>query len=222
MSVVLVIAPHPDDETLGCGGTLLKHKSQGDDVFWLIVTSIHERSPFSDQVRLSRKSEIENVSRYYGFKNTYELGFPTTELDTVPKSGLIKAIGKVIAEVNPNVLYVPYRNDIHSDHEVVFDAVAACTKSFRYPSVRAVRAYETLSETEFGIRPEDGGFRPNYFVDITEFIDRKIEIMGAYQSEIQVFPMPRSLETIRALGIVRGAVIGSAAAEAFMSLREIA
>jgi len=222
MSIVLVIAPHPDDETLGCAGTLLKHKSKGDKIHWLIVTSIHVGQHFSEEMRQRRQLEIEKVHQCYGFENVYELGFPTAELDRIPKSELVSAMAAVISELKPVILYIPYRNDVHSDHEITFDAAAACTKSFRYPFIKSVRAYETLSETEFGLRPEDTGFRPNYFVDIKGFLAEKLEIMTVYESEVKSCPHPRSLEVISALATVRVSVIGSSAAEAFVSLRDIA
>ena len=123
--------------------------------------------------------------------------------------------------VQPDTVYVPYRNDAHSDHAAVFDAAVACCKSFRQPSIRRVHAYETLSETEFGLRPDDAGFRPNAFVDTSRWLDRKIDIMRLYDGEMGRFPFPRSEECIRAQAMLRGSQAGVAAAEAFMVLKEI-
>ena len=116
---------------------------------------------------------------------------------------------------------MPYRNDAHSDHAAVFDAAVACAKTFRYPSVRSVRVYETLSETEFGIRSDDPGFRPNLFIDISPFLEQKLKIMNIYASEMAEFPFPRSDTAIRAQASVRGSQSGVLAAEAFMLLKEI-
>ena len=221
MSSVLVVAPHPDDETLGCGGTLLRHIAEGDQVHWLIMTKITKKIGFTKKIIESRTKEIEQVASSYGFESVKQASFITTRLDTYPKSDLIKKVSKTVNIVNPDTVYLPYRRDVHSDHAEVFDAVAACTKSFRYPSIKKVRAYETISETEFSISPDDIGFKPNMWVDISGYLDRKIEIMKMYSSEVEQHPFPRSEQNIRALATYRGAVAGVIAAEAFISLKEI-
>ncbi len=218
---VLVVAPHPDDETLGCGGTLLRHISEGDDVHWLILTCVREENGFSAQRVESRALEISAVAQAYGFSSTHQMAFDTMELDRYSKGELIGSVSAVFQDVEPHTIYAPYRLDAHSDHAAVFDAVAACTKTFRYSSVRSVRAYEALSETEFGLRPEDTGFRPNLFVDVSKFIDEKLRIMALYEGEMGEHPFPRSEKTIRALATLRGSTAGCSAAEAFIILREI-
>lgn len=219
--VVLVVAPHPDDETLGCGGTLLKHVARGDRVHWVVFTSISTEQGFTKERVLARDNEIRRVAKSFGFAGTHLLNFPTMQLDRVPKVDLVGALGAVVKQLGVHTLYVPYRNDAHSDHAAVFDACASCTKTFRYPSVRSVRAYETLSETEYGMKPEDPGFRPNLFVDIAEFMDQKLEIMSIYASEMAAFPFPRSDVALQAQAQLRGTQCGTAAAEAFMLLKEI-
>ncbi len=221
MSTVLVVAPHPDDETLGCGGALLRHKAEGDEVHWLIMTSMHESQGYSLSKIDERSKEIGSVTEQYKFDGVHALNFPTTELDTCPRGELVAAVAKVFENIEPTIVYLPYRKDIHSDHKITFDVAAACTKSFRYPSLKSVRAYETLSETEQSLSPDDSGFRPNLFVDISAYLDQKIEIMQLYKGEMDDAPFPRSQEVIEALARYRGSVIGSHAAEAFMSLREI-
>lgn len=220
MSTVMVVAPHPDDETLGCGGTVLRHIEQGDAVYWLIVTHISEDLGFSEERVERRDREIEQVASKYGMSRTINLGFPATRLDTQPMSMLVEAVGEVVREVEPELMYLPYRNDIHTDHAVVFDAVASCSKWFRYPSVQRVLVYETLSETDFALDPSADGFRPNVFCNVTGNVDEKIDIMEIYESETGVHPFPRSEPTIRALATLRGAASGFEAAEAFMLLRE--
>lgn len=216
---VIVLAPHPDDETLGCGGALLRHVAAGESVHWCVVTAMGEG--YSAEQQAKRDSEIDAASARYGFAQTHQLGFPTTTLDTVPQSELVRKIGAVFSEVKPTVVYVPHRGDAHSDHAAVFDAAAACCKWFRYPSVKRVLVYETLSETDFGLSPDANGFRPNVFADITPHLEAKLEIMRIFASEMGRFPFPRSEEAIRALAALRGAACGCSAAEAFMLLREI-
>jgi N-acetylglucosamine malate deacetylase 1 len=126
-----------------------------------------------------------------------------------------------VVQLNGAGHYLPFPGDVHSDHEVVFDACVACSKSFRYPFIRRILAYETLSETEFGISPEVSGFRPNLWVDISSYMVQKIEIMKMYEGEMGEHPFPRSERNIRALATVRGARSGQQSAEAFMILEEL-
>ena len=221
MNKILVVAPHPDDETLGCGGAILRHVSEGDQVYWLIVTSMYEEQGFAASKIEARKSEIEQVADRYQFSETYSCGFAATKLDELARKQLVEKIAQVFTEVEPNTVYLPYRLDAHSDHTVVFDVVASCTKSFRYPYLKRVRAYETLSETEFGIRPENSGFHPNLFIDISKYLQTKLDILSLYEGELGEHPFPRSIETVRAQATLRGSVAGCTAAEAFMTLREI-
>lgn len=221
MKNVVVIAPHPDDETLGCGGTILKHISKGDNVYWVIVTCANEELGFTKEAIENRKKEIEIVSKMYGFKKVYNLSFPTTQLEKVDKRTLVEKISNCILETEANILYIPNWGDVHSDHKVVSEAAISCTKWFRYPKVKTVYSYETLSETEFGINNSINKFNGNVFVNIDEFLDKKIEIMKVFKSEMGVFPFPRSEEAIRALAMVRGSNVGCNYAESFMLLRQI-
>lgn len=115
---------------------------------------------------------------------------------------------------------LPNRNDVHCDHAQIFDASVACTKSFRYPFVKKVCVYETLSETEFGMRTDDPGFKPNMWVDISNHLNQKIEIMKIFESEIGDHPFPRSIKNIEALASFRGATVNCEYAESFICLKE--
>lgn len=216
---VLVIAPHPDDETLGCGGTLLRLAREGADIAWLIVTGMCESSGFSKDKIATRAEEITKVGGLYGFSRVFNLDLPTRHLDTYPMANLIEKFSEVFQAFDPQEVFLPHRRDVHTDHRAVFDATAACSKWFRYKNVCRVMAYETLSETEFTL---DGrtSFEPTVFVDISDFLERKLEIMAVYQSEMSPFPFPRSVEAIRSLASLRGASSGFRAAEAFQLLRE--
>ena len=219
--IVLIVAPHADDETLGCGGTILRNLESGAEVHWLLITKMCESYGYSQIQVQKRKDEIELVSNTYGFSGVHQLNFQPASLDTIPKSELINSLSAVINEVKPEVVYTVYRNDAHSDHEVVYDVVMSVTKAFRYPFIKRVLAYETLSETDFGLKPEDGGFRPNVFVDINEHIEKKLDILEMFESETGVFPFPRSRIALEALARVRGAQSNRVAAEAFMLIKEI-
>lgn len=219
MRKVIVVTPHPDDETLGCGGTILKHKSAGDRIYWLIITEMDGNSFSSEKIK-KRNLEIDRVSELYGFDEVIRLPYLPARLDEVPISELVNKIGQVFMKFKPTIVYSPYRGDIHSDHKFVHDATMACTKWFRYPSIEKVYLYETLSETDFNMNVDTNGFRPNVFINIDSYIDKKIDIMNVYCSEIDSHPFPRSEESIRALAILRGAAAGYNAAEAFMLVKE--
>lgn len=217
---VLVVAVHPDDETLGCGGTLLKHKAIGDDIYWLIITNIDKINGWKKEIVDKRQIEIEKVSVLYGFKKTFKLDFPITKLDQVPMCNLINEISRVFIEVKPEIVYLPNRSDVHTDHQVAFKAAYSCTKNFRYPFIKKVLMYECLSETEFSPALPNETFVPNVFVDITNFTERKLKIMNMYKSEVMSAPYPRSISSIEALARIRGSRAGVMYAEAFMLLFE--
>lgn len=215
---VIVVTPHPDDETLGCGGTILRHKKEEDKVCWLIVTSMGEN--FSLAERSKRSEEIEMVSKKYNFDKVTQLGFEAGKLDEHSLGEIINEIGKEFKDFEPNIVYIPNRSDIHSDHRIVFDATVACTKWFRYPFVKKVLVYETLSETDFAINSDSNQFRPNFFINITGYLEEKIEIMKIYESEMDKHPFPRSILAIQSLAYLRGSSAGYKEAEAFMLIKE--
>ena len=218
-SKILVVAPHPDDEVLGAGGTLLRRKAEGATVAWLIVTSITAEKGWSEEKIKQRADEIKRVTELFGFDSVFELNLQTTQLDQVSMSDLVTAISSVFKQFEPEEVFVPHPADVHTDHRIVFDAVASCTKWFRCPSVKRVLAYETLSETDFGLKASQA-FRPNVFVNIEPYLVEKLRAMDIYASELGDFPFPRSHEAIRALANLRGAASGFKAAEAFELLRE--
>jgi LmbE family N-acetylglucosaminyl deacetylase len=215
----LVVAPHPDDEILGCGGTLLRRASSGAELGWLIVTGISKQNGWPTEQIRQRDAEIAQVTAAIGFVQVFNLRLPTTKLDTLPMSELVTQLSSAFKAFRPEEVFLPHRADAHSDHRVTFDATAACTKWFRHPSVRRVLAYETISETDSGLN-NGCTFQPNYFVDIGQFLERKLEIMSIYQSELGAFPFPRSIEAVRLLAQLRGTASGFMAAEAFQLLRE--
>ena len=217
---VLVIAVHPDDETLGAGGTLLRHKTQGDEINWVICASVLERYGF-DKTQVGAKTKIINlVAKKYHFNKVFKLDLEPMKIDQYPIKDLIHQFEKIISRVKPTDLYLPYCNDPHSDHRVIFNAVWSCVKTFRQPSIRKVCMMEVQSETDFSSNIGTN-FSPNYFVDITEFLEKKIEIMELYRSEIGKHPFPRSSEGIKALATVRGIQTGVRYAEGLMILKEI-
>ncbi|MFD2229732.1 PIG-L deacetylase family protein [Alkalimarinus sediminis] len=221
MKHILVIAPHADDETLGCGGALLRHRAEGCNVHWLLITGMTTKAGFNSEQILKRQEEIALAVTQYDFETVHQLNFPPAALETLPIGKVISGIANVVNLIKPDTVYVPYRNDAHSDHEVVFDAAMSATKSFRYPFIKRILAYETISETDFGMKPEDGGFRPNVYLDITPYLNKKLDILDVFESEVGEFPFPRSRKALEALAALRGVQSNCNAAEAFMLLKEI-
>lgn len=219
---VAVISVHPDDETLGCGGTLLKHKGAKDDLFWLIATQA-SLPKWSAEVLERKSKEIEKVAKAYGVTKFFKLGFPATRLDQVPQTEMMTPLREILETVKPEIVYLIHAGDIHTDHHAFFNATLSVLKPFymRQLGVRKILSFETLSSTDAAPPHPSRAFIPNVFCDITPYIDRKIEIMSAYETETQADPMPRGPSAIRALARFRGATIGVDYAEAFMLLREI-
>lgn len=216
---VLIVATHPDDETLGCGGTILKHVADGDKVSWLIATSTKGVPRFA-AVQAQRRRQIESVRKRLGFQSVHSLELPTTRLTQYPETKLIDRISSVLNAVEPHTVYLPHDGDAHSDHRVIARASAACLKWFRRPSVKRILSFETPSETDQGLLKGFPAFEPNVFVDITKHLDGKIAALKLYESEIENFPFPRSEQTVRAWAATRGSQAGFKAAEAFCLLRE--
>jgi LmbE family N-acetylglucosaminyl deacetylase len=217
---VLVVAPHPDDETLGCGGTLLKYKSMGFEINWLILTKMTLEAGYNLNQIASREREVLAVKDRYGMENLFQLDFPAAKLDQIATTTLIEDISKVIQKLKPEIVFLPFYGDAHSDHKVGFEAAIACCKSFRAEFIEKIFVYETLSETDFNLKNQEQ-FIPNVWFDIADYLENKLSIMSIYKTELAEFPFPRSIEGINAQAKIRGMQANTKAAEAFMLLKEI-
>lgn len=214
---VLVISPHADDETLGAGGTILRYKNENKQVYWLNITDIKEQYGYSKDLSIQRGHQIKKVIECYKLDGFYNLGLEPAALDKYTIGVLVQKISNIINEIQPHTIIIPYRYDVHTDHKIVYDSVYSVTKVFRYPFVKRVLSMEILSETDFS--SSENGFIPNYFVDITPYLEEKINIMKIYESELGEHPFPRSEENIRALAVFRGASSGVKYAEAFRMIK---
>ena len=216
---VLVVSPHPDDETLGAGGTILRLMAEGNSVSWLNITGIAGNSKFSKEIIKKREIQLKNVEEFYQFQRVFHLNLPTTKLDNYDSVEAIDRISEIFQDVTPQCIILPDYNDAHSDHKKVFEWCYACSKVFRFPYIKQIMTMEIVSETDFG-RPQNP-FLPNYFVDITDFMEQKIEAAKIYDTELGETPFPRSVENIKALATIRGAAAGVKYAESFRLIKYI-
>jgi len=215
---ILVVAPHPDDEVLGCGGTIARFVNEGNEVHIIIVTKGSE-DLFPQSLIEEGSNEAKNASEYLGVKNLHFLdGFPAAKLDTIPSYKLNNKIFEKIQEIKPEILFIPNRKDIHKDHQLVHESalIASRPNLDKYQPIQ-IMAYETLSETEWSVVP----FFPNVFIDISEHLDTKINAMKFYKSQLKQFPHSRSIECIKSLAQFRGGTINVQYAEAFMLIRHV-
>ena len=218
MKKALIIAPHPDDESLGAGGTLLRLKSEGYKTYWMIVTEQNKKELTENKIFI-REKEIKKVSKYYNFDETIQLKFKANMLDTIPLDQIIKKFKKVFDKIKPELIFTPFEKDVHTDHLIVSRATLACVKSFRNPNVKKVLAYEVISETDFNFT-NDEKFKAQIFYDISKFLNKKINISKIYKSEMSKHPFPRSTVAIKSLANLRGAQSGFKSAEAFQLIFE--
>jgi LmbE family N-acetylglucosaminyl deacetylase len=221
MSRVLVIAPHPDDEVLGVGGTIARLAHEGHDVFVAIVTRA-DPSMFDPAFIEQGRQEALEAHRLLGVRDTIFLkGFPAALLDTIPHCRLNDALRELLHNVKPDLLFIPFYGDVHLDHRLIFESVLVATRPNNTHLVEAIYAYETLSETNWNAAPLTPGFFPNTYFDISAFLEVKLQAMNIYQTQLKPFPHERSLEAIRALARLRGATVGFEAAEAFVLIRAV-
>ena len=174
----LVIAPHPDDELLGPGGTLLRKAAEGVEIGLLVITSASKLAGWSKADEENRQKAILTVREglNINLSNYFNLNLPSTQLDTLPFGGIIQSISEVLNTFKPQELLIPHEYDIHTDHKITFMAVAAAAKVFRTPYIKRILSYETISETDHTLSHRNE-FHPNLFVNISGYLDKKIELI---------------------------------------------
>jgi N-acetylglucosamine malate deacetylase 1 len=217
---VLVIAPHPDDEVLGAGGTIARLTDAGTEVVVAILT---KGAPplFAEKGAAQVRREARAAHERLGVARTVFLDQPAARLDQVPHHQLNRAVDGLLREVSPDLLLLPFAGDIHLDHQLttLSAMVAARPHSADFPS--RILCYETMSETNWNAPFMTPSFVPNVFVDISAQLERKLEAMRLYGSQQREFPHERSLPALRALAMLRGSTVHRPAAEAFMLVRQV-
>jgi len=217
---ILIVAPHPDDEVLGCGGTICRAIAAGHDV-WVCIVTRGSPAIFEHSFVERGRTEARAVHAELGVVDTLFCDFPAPMLDTIPRHQVSDALRGIIDSLAIDTVFIPHGGDIHFEHTIVAEAALVACRPIRGSSVKRVYAYETLSETEWAPPQTSRAFIPNVFVDISGYIDAKLRAMNGYASQIQQAPHPRSAEGIQSLAKLRGLSIGCHYAEAFMLIREI-
>ena len=224
MSKILVIAPHADDEVLGCGATMAKVCANGDEVYVLICTNASVGAPelFSAEVIKQVRSEALEAHKLLGVKETFFLELPAPALDQYPRYKMSNEMAAVIRNTGVDTVYIPHRGDCHKDHAIIHDCAMVACRPLANCKVKHVYAYETLSETEWGEPIAAEFFIPVKYNTVTvDIFNKKIEAMACFKSQLAPFPASRSLEALEALAKYRGCTVSVERAEAFEVIRDI-
>jgi LmbE family N-acetylglucosaminyl deacetylase len=217
---ILVVAAHPDDEVLGCGGTIAKHSEMGDLVNVVFLTDgVGSRSNVGMHELESRRRSAEAVRQILGINHIKFGEFSDNKLDELPLIEIIKFIETEITSFKPDVVYTHSSLDLNIDHQIANRAVITATRPQKNCSVNTILCFETLSSTEWYFSDLIPAFKPNWFENITETFNKKIKAIEAYHAELRDWPHPRSVQGITHLASLRGGTVGVEAAEAFMLLR---
>ena len=213
---VLVVAAHPDDEAIGCFGTLLNHYKLGDIINIIFLTDGVSSRGNSKKNKDGRKKNCLKVLSVLGLKknNVFFLDYPDNMMDSVPLLDVVKNIEKIKQKIKPNIIYTHFSNDLNIDHRVAYQAAVTASRPTTNETVKKIFCFEILSSTEWSDKNKQI-FSPNYFVDISKFINKKIKALKIYDKEIKKSPNARSLENIKNLASIRGSSIGTYYAEAF-------
>ena len=206
MKNILFIAPHADDEVLGCGATMFKLSQSGCNCYVLVMTNAHVGVPelFSEEDIKQVRSEDLKAHAILGVKDSFFMDFPAPVLDQYPIFKMVGAINKLILDMNVDTVFLPHRGDIHKDHKMVFDAgLVACRPTGGNP-VKSVWCYETLSETEWGTPTAQDMFIPNIYMSFTqEEFQKKLDAFECFSSQKRPFPESRSIEAIEATKLTK-------------------
>tara|TARA_Y100000992_G_scaffold297653_1_gene261538 strand:- start:620 stop:1288 length:669 start_codon:yes stop_codon:yes gene_type:complete len=216
---VLIVAAHPDDEILGCGGTILRHTESKDDVQIVFVSDGEISRDNSSDKKIKRYEAAKTVSKELGCKEPIFLDFPDNQLDTVPLLKIIKLIESIIDAFKPNIVYTHFYNDLNIDHQITSKAVLTACRPIGEDFVKQILLFEIPSSTEWSI--SSSHFRPNKYISIANFSDKKRKILKNYENEIRNFPHPRSFKYISSIEAIRGSEAGLDEAEAFLIFKEV-
>jgi N-acetylglucosamine malate deacetylase 1 len=220
---VLVVAPHPDDEVLGCGGLMAKYASLNHHVYVAIMTNAHAGAPelFSQELIEEGRLFAREAHRILGVKQTFFYNYPAPRLETAFGYQIADELKNLIHNLSIHSLYLPHRGDMHKDHAIIFYAGMVASRPINNSPVKNIYTYETLSETEWAPPFASDVFIPNVFENINGFLPKKLEAMKCFPTQVREFPHPRSLKAIETLAALRGSTVGYSCAEAFSLMRSL-
>lgn len=218
---VLVIAAHTDDEALGCGGTIARHVAEGDTVHAVFMADgVTSRPGSTDADQERRMTAAAQAHRILGLDQVEYLGFPDNRMDSQPLLDVVQRLEIIVRSLAPQVIYTHHHGDLNIDHRITHQAVMTVCRPVPGSSIREIYAFEVMSSSEWG-GPEQVLFQPNYFVDISNYLDAKLKALVSYRHEMRDFPHSRSMGHIENLARHRGCTVGIDAAEGFMLIRKI-
>ena len=219
---ILVVAAHPDDEVLGCGGTIARYVQEGYDanvVFMTDGVSSRKETSIQNEINNREKSAIL-ASQILGINLVEILDFPDNGMDTLPILDIVQKLEAIIAKVEPSIVFTHHWGDLNIDHRITYQSVLTACRPYPGQVVREIYSFEIPSSTEWSSPSVENNFSPNYFVDIGETIDLKMSALQAYNQEMHNFPHSRSLKAVNSLAQLRGATVGIDAAECFVVIRQ--
>jgi LmbE family N-acetylglucosaminyl deacetylase len=216
---ILVIAAHSDDEALGCSGVIARHVAEGDKVHLLFMTDgVASRSGSGDgEKRLTSAQGASKILKVSSFTN---LNFPDNQMDSIPLLGIVKEVENKISNLQPEIIYTHHIGDLNVDHQITHKAVVTACRPQTDFCVKEIYVFEVLSSTEWG-SPGVEPFSPNVFIDITDYIDIKRQVLEVYSEEMRQPPHSRSIDNAIRLNALRGNSVGVDYAEAFVVIRII-
>ena len=220
---ILVVASHPDDEVLGCGGTLHNLKTKGAKISGLFLSDgeSSRKHPRIKQLILDRKRQAIKAGKVIGINRLIFGDFPDNSMDSVPLLKIIQFIEKQIKIIKPDVIFTHFESDLNVDHQITSKAVITACRPTKDQTVKSILFFEVLSSSEWNISIKNKSFKPNYFVDITKSIKFKLKALRHYKREMRKWPHPRSLEGVKLLSKTRGSTVGLSNAEAFILGRHV-
>jgi len=217
---ILIVAAHPDDEVLGCGGTIAKHKKSGDTVSILILgDGITSRTGETNITQ--RENQAQKSAKILGIDKLLTEKLPDNKFDTVPLLEIAKIVEKAVNKTKPEIIYTHFSEDLNVDHRLTLQAVLTACRPQPGFCVKKILSFEILSSTEWQEKTQNKIFCPTEYNNITNFIDKKIKALDAYKNELKPFPHPRSKEGVKILAQYRGMEVGYKYAEAFQIIRNI-
>lgn len=217
-----MVCAHPDDEILGAGGTLIKHSQQGDEIHCLILgEGATSRAGSAREEVETLRQEAKAAGEIIGFKDIYFCDFKDNSFDTLSLLEITKVIEKHLALTKPDIIFTHHEYDLNIDHRLAFQGVLTACRPLNPDCPKEIYAFETLSSTEWQSK-DHKQFCPNVYFDIENVLDKKIEAINKYATELRKYPHPRSGEGIKILAQYRGLEAGMRYAEAFCLIRKIA